>query len=322
MELAFQPVDGAGLFKRLAPLFKGVRGRFSPDFPMRKITWFRTGGPAELLFQPENEDDLAQFLRKLPADVPLTIVGIGSNLLVRDGGVKGIVVRLPAKGFGHIVQRGEADLLAGAGASDKSLAAVALQAGLLGFHFYAGIPGGLGGALKMNAGANEEDTAARLVEAYALDRHGESCVLPCSALGYSYRHCAGAVGLIFTGALLRGKPASKKEIETAMAQVLHHRETVQPVREKTGGSTFRNPQGQAAWKLIDEAGCRGLTIGGAQMSVMHCNFMINTGNASAYDLELLGKIVKKRVFDKSGYQLHWEIQRIGQFAPGQGLDLY
>lgn len=314
---AFRQIDGETILARL-PL-DAIRGRIMANVDMSKVTWFRTGGPAELLFQPADEADLAAFLKAIPLDIPLLVVGIGSNLLVRDGGIPGIVIRLSAKGFGDVVHAGGNRLVAGAAASDKRLAAAALEAGLGGFHFYHGIPGGLGGALRMNAGANGVETKERVVEVRALDRHGNLHILSAADMNFSYRHSAAADDLIFISATLHGEEAEKADIRKAMDEVQHHRESVQPVREKTGGSTFRNPEGTSAWKVIDEAGCRGLTIGGAQMSQMHCNFMINTGNACAYDLELLGETVRTRVFNHSGIDLHWEIKHIGQFEEGREI---
>jgi len=313
-------VNGGALLARadivaFSPL---LRGRFMPNAEMSKITWFRTGGVAELLYQPADEEDLALFLRRLPADVPLTIAGIGSNLLVREGGIKGVTIRLSHKGFGDIQADGDC-LIAGAAASDKKLAAAALEAGLDGFAFYHGIPGSIGGALRMNAGANGGETAARVIEVHALDRQGNKHILTRDDMGFSYRHSDAAADLIFTKAVFAGKHAERDAIRAEMEAVQRHRETVQPIREKTGGSTFRNPDGYSAWKLIDEAGCRRLTIGGAQMSPMHCNFMINTGAATAYDLELLGETVRRRVYERSGVKLQWEIKRLGQFAPGRSV---
>lgn len=310
-------IDGEKLMARLGSALDGLKGRLTPNADMSKITWFRTGGPAELLFQPADEEDLAALLKALPEDVPLTVVGIGSNLLVRDGGIPGVVVRLSAKGFGTIERVSETRLKAGAATPDKRLAAAALEAGLAGFHFYHGIPGGIGGALRMNAGANGVETRERVVEVRALDRQGNLHVLSNADMGYSYRHSTASDDLIFTSAVFEGSPAPQDEIKAAMDAVQHHRETVQPIREKTGGSTFKNPPGSSAWKEIDAAGGRGLMIGGAQMSPMHCNFMINTGNATARDLELLGETIRARVLERSGIRLEWEIRRIGLFKPGQ-----
>ena len=249
--------------------------------------------------------------------MPLTIVGIGSNLLVRDGGIAGFVVRLSAKGFGTAEQVSPTRIRAGAATPDKRVAAVALEAGIGGFHFYHGIPGAIGGALRMNAGANGVETRERVVEVRALDRQGNLHVLANADMGYAYRHSSAPADLIFTSAVFEGYPEDKAAIKAAMDAVQHHRETVQPIREKTGGSTFKNPEGTSAWKEIDKAGCRGLMVGGAQMSPMHCNFMINTGSATGYDLEYLGETVRARVLENSGIKLHWEIKRIGSFRPGR-----
>ncbi len=308
--------SGEALLKKLDGRLSGLRGRLTPDTGMDKITWFRAGGPAQVLFQPSDEEDLSAFLKAVPEEIPLLVVGIGSNLLVRDGGVPGFVVRLSAKGFGEVEQVCDTQLRAGAAAPDKRVAAAALEAGLAGFHFYHGIPGGIGGALRMNAGANGVETRERVVEVRALDRKGEVHVLSNADMGYAYRHSSASPDLIFTSVLFEGVPGERDDIRRAMDEVQHHRETVQPVREKTGGSTFKNPEGTSAWKEIDKAGCRGLRVGGAQMSEMHCNFMINTGNATGHDLETLGETVRARVFENSGIRLHWEIKRLGLFREG------
>jgi UDP-N-acetylmuramate dehydrogenase len=291
-----------------------------PDSGMEKITWFRAGGPADALFQPADEEDLAVFLKAVPVEIPIMVVGIGSNLLVREGGIRGFVVRLSAKGFGEAEAVSPTTIRAGAATPDKRLAAAALEAGIGGFHFYHGIPGGLGGALRMNAGANGVETRERVVEVRALDRKGELHILKNADMGYAYRHSSAPRDLIFTSAVLEGFPEDRDAIKAAMDAVQHHRETVQPIREKTGGSTFKNPSGTSAWKEIDRAGCRGLMIGGAQMSPMHCNFMINTGSATGYDLEFLGETVRARVLEHSGIRLEWEIKRIGEFKPGRAID--
>ncbi|ABQ61769.1 MULTISPECIES: UDP-N-acetylmuramate dehydrogenase [Brucella] len=312
--------SGEALLKKLDGRLSGLRGRLTPDTGMDKITWFRAGGPAQVLFQPSDEEDLSAFLKAVPEEIPLLVVGIGSNLLVRDGGVPGFVVRLSAKGFGEVEQVCDTQLRAGAAAPDKRVAAAALEAGLAGFHFYHGIPGGIGGALRMNAGANGVETRERVVEVRALDRKGEVHVLSNADMGYAYRHSSASPDLIFTSVLFEGVPGERDDIRRAMDEVQHHRETVQPVREKTGGSTFKNPEGTSAWKEIDKAGCRGLRVGGAQMSEMHCNFMINTGNATGHDLETLGETVRARVFENSGIRLHWEIKRLGLFREGEQIE--
>lgn len=307
---------GGALLEKLGDRLAGLRGRMTPNAEMDKITWFRAGGLADALYQPADEEDLAAFLKAVPEDVPITVVGIGSNLLVREGGIPGFVVRLSAKGFGEAEVIGPNRIRAGAATPDKRVAAVALEAGIGGFHFFHGIPGGIGGALRMNAGANGVETRERVVEVRALDRKGEVHILSNADMGYAYRHSAAPKDYIFTSAVFEGHPEDRETIKAAMAAVQHHRETVQPIREKTGGSTFKNPEGTSAWKEIDKAGCRGLMIGGAQMSPLHCNFMINTGTATGYDLEHLGETVRARVLENSGIRLQWEIKRIGNFKPG------
>ncbi|MDX8505824.1 UDP-N-acetylmuramate dehydrogenase [Mesorhizobium captivum] len=307
---------GQALIDKLGDKLAGLRGRVTPNAEMDKITWFRAGGLAEALFQPADEDDLAAFLRGVPEEIPITVVGVGSNLLVRDGGISGFVVRLSAKGFGEAEATGPTTIKAGAATPDKRVAAVAYEAGIGGLHFYHGIPGAVGGALRMNAGANGVETRERVVEVRALDRTGNVHTLSNADMGYAYRHSSAPGGLIFTSAIFEGFPEDKAAIKAAMDTVQNHRETVQPIREKTGGSTFKNPEGTSAWKEIDKAGCRGLMIGGAQMSPMHCNFMINTGTATGYDLEYLGETVRARVLENSGIRLHWEIKRLGNFRPG------
>jgi UDP-N-acetylmuramate dehydrogenase len=311
---------GEALLAKLGDRLAGLRGRLTPDAGMEKITWFRAGGPADVLFQPADEEDLAAFLKAVPPEIPITIVGIGSNLLVREAGIRGFVVRLSAKGFGEAEAISATAIRSGAATPDKRVAAAALEAGIGGFHFYHGIPGGIGGALRMNAGANGVETRERVVEVRALDRKGELHVLKNAGMGYAYRHSSAPRDLIFTSAVFEGYPEDRAAIKAAMDQVQHHRETVQPIREKTGGSTFKNPAGTSAWKEIDKAGCRGLMIGGAQMSPMHCNFMINTGSATGYDLEFLGETVRARVLEHSGVRLEWEIKRIGEFKPGRAID--
>lgn len=308
---------GQALLDNLGDRLSGLRGRMTPDAGMDKVTWFRAGGPADALFQPADEEDLAAFLKAVPEEVPVMVVGVGSNLLVRDGGLAGFVVRLSAKGFGDVETMSPTRLRIGTALPDKRAAAAALEAGIGGFHFYHGIPGAIGGALRMNAGANGVETRERVVEVRALDRKGEVHVLSNADMGYAYRHCSAPKDLIFTSVVMEGYAEDKDVIRAAMDEVQHHRETVQPIREKTGGSTFKNPEGTSAWKEIDKAGCRDLMIGGAQMSPMHCNFMINTGTATGYDLETLGETVRARVLENSGIRLHWEIRRLGAFRPGQ-----
>ncbi len=307
---------GAQLLASLDAQLKGVRGKITPNAEMAKLTWLAVGGLADALFEPEDEDDLAGFLKTLPIGVPVMVLGAGSNLLVREGGIRGFVVK-PGARFGAAERVGDTQIRAGAACPDRTVAALALEAGIGGFHFYHGIPGTIGGALRMNAGANGLETADRLVEARALDRQGNLHVLSNAEMGYGYRSSAAPVDLIFTSALLEGFAQDSAEIKAQTDAVQHHRETVQPIREKTGGSTFKNPDGGSAWEEIDAAGCRGLMIGGAQMSPLHCNFMINTGTATGYDLEYLGETVRQRVMENSGVRLQWEMRRVGAFYPGR-----
>ncbi|BBF91601.1 UDP-N-acetylmuramate dehydrogenase [Blastochloris tepida] len=295
----------------LARALPELRGRLVANQPMAELTWFRVGGPAQVMFTPLDADDLAYALAHLPRDLPVTVVGVGSNLIVRDGGIPGMVIRLTAKGFGAIESLGEGRLRVGAAALDKRVATAAAEAGLAGFEFLSGIPGTLGGALRMNAGAHGGEMKDIVREAYAVGPDGARLVLSLADLGFSYRRSAVADGVIFTGALLAGTPGDAAEIAARMAEIARHREEAQPIRARTGGSTFKNPPGTSAWKLIDAAGCRGLRVGGAQVSELHCNFLLNTGDASAADIETLGETVRRRVLETSGVTLDWEIKRIG-----------
>lgn len=295
----------------------GVRGALQPGYDLAGLTWFRAGGPAELLFQPADEADLALFMSRLPETVPVTVIGLGSNLLVREGGIPGVTIRLSARGFGQVEAVEGNRLRVGASVPDKKVAEAALAAGLGGFAFYFGIPGGVGGALRMNAGANGGETRQRVVEVRAVDRKGAVHVLSNAEMGYAYRHSSAAPDLVFTAATFQGEPAARDEIEAQMAAVTAHREAAQPIRARTGGSTFKNPPGHSAWKVIDAAGCRGLRIGDAQVSEMHCNFLINLGAATPHDIESLGETVRARVLAHSGVRLEWEIKRFGRFAPGR-----
>jgi UDP-N-acetylmuramate dehydrogenase len=312
-------VSDVTLSDRLGEM-SGIRGRILPNAALSPFTWFRVGGPAEIFFQPADADDLALFLEKLDEEVPVTVVGVGSNLLVRDGGVAGVAIRLTAKGFGRISLQPGNRIRAGAALPDKRLAAFALESGLAGFEFLHGIPGTVGGALRMNAGANGVETRERLIAAHAIERSGRRRVLMNAEMGFTYRHSAAPDDLIFTEAIFEGAPGERDAIQAAMDEVETHREKAQPIREKTGGSTFTNPPGQKAWQLIDAAGCRGLKVGEAMVSEMHCNFLINTGEATAHDLELLGETVRARVFEKSGVKLEWEIKRIGTFREGEAVE--
>jgi UDP-N-acetylmuramate dehydrogenase len=263
-----------------------------------------------VLFKPEDADDLAQFIAQCPKEIPITIIGVGSNLLVRDGGVEGVVIRL-GRAFTEIKIEGEF-VHAGAGALDVNVAQVACEHGLAGLEFLSGVPGTIGGALAMNAGAYDFDMSEVLIEAELIDDTGRRIVMPMESLGYRYRGSHIPSDWIFTRATLRGVSAPREVIEGRMQEIAKTRGDTQPIRSKTGGSTFKNPRGMKAWELIDRAGCRGLTVGGAQVSEKHCNFLINTGGATAADLEQLGEKVRRRVFDKTGTMLEWEIKRIGR----------
>jgi len=287
-----------------------LRGRLLANESLAPLTWFRVGGPAQVLFTPADEDDLAYCLENLPDHVPLHVVGVGSNLIVRDGGVPGMVIRLSPRAFGEA--KAEGDIVsAGAAVLDKRVAEVAAAANLSGLEFYYGIPGTIGGALRMNAGANGGETRDVLVEATGIDRHGAKLTFANADMKFAYRISGVDPDVIFTSARFRGRPAAPEAIRARMAEVQSHRETAQPIRDKTGGSTFKNPPGHSAWRLIDAAGCRGLRLGGAQVSELHCNFLINTGTATGHDIEALGDTVRDRVKAHSGIELHWEIKRIG-----------
>jgi UDP-N-acetylmuramate dehydrogenase len=284
---------------------------------MADLTWFRVGGPAEILFTPADEADLAEFLRGTPADVPVTVVGVGSNLLVREGGIDGVVIRL-GRGFGVIAVQDGGRIRAGAAVPDVKVAKAALEAGLAGLSFLRGIPGTVGGVLRMNGGAYGRETRDVLVEARALDREGRVHVLSNADMGYTYRHCGAPEEFIFTEALFQGEAGDPATIAADMKAITEARESTQPVRSRTGGSTFKNPDGAKAWQLIEAAGCRGLEIGGAKVSQLHCNFLINEGTATAGDLEALGETVRARVRETSGIELEWEIRRIGRTAAPDG----
>lgn len=291
-----------------------VRGRLSSNASIGPLTWFRVGGPAEMLFRPADAADLAGFLAALPADIPVTVIGVGSNLLVRDGGIPGVTVRLPGRGFAEIATEGE-QVRAGAGALDLNVALTAAQAGIAGLEFLSGIPGTIGGAVAMNAGAYGGDIAGCLDWAEVVTRAGEMLRLSAADLALAYRHSSLPPGSVVVRARLRAAPGEPVAIAARMAEIRARRESTQPVRSRTGGSTFRNPppdqSSLAAWELIDAAGCRGLKRGAAQVSELHCNFLINTGGATAGDLEGLGEEVRRRVQATSGVVLEWEIRRIG-----------
>jgi UDP-N-acetylmuramate dehydrogenase len=291
------------------------RGRLTADAPLGPQTWFRAGGAAEVLFRPADVEDLATFLAAVPPDVPVRVLGVGSNILVRDGGVKGVVIRL-LRGFTGISVE-DHEIVAGAGALDLNVALTARDHGLAGLEFLSGIPGTIGGALRMNAGAYEGDLSQVLVSAEAVDRSGKVHVVPASALGFSYRHSEAPAEWIFTSARLRATPGDQLAIARRIAEIDAARTDSQP-RSRTGGSTFVNPPGHKAWQLVDKAGCRGLRIGEAQVSEKHCNFLINLGEATATDIEALGEEVRRRVREQTGVQLEWEIRRIGEPAGRAG----
>jgi len=286
-----------------------LRGRLLANQSLAELTWFRAGGPAQLLFMPEDEADLSYFLGQLPAEVAVTVIGLGSNLIVRDGGVPGVVIRL-GRGFNEIaIER--LNLRAGTAVPDVKIARAAQEAGISGLSFLRGIPGGVGGALRMNGGAYGRETKDTLVEARAVDRQGRIHVLNDADMQFAYRHSGAPDDFIFTQALFAGERGDPAIIAAEMAKITESREATQPVKSRTGGSTFKNPPGQKAWQLIDAAGCRGLRIGDAQVSELHCNFLINLGKASAADIETLGETVRLRVKAGAGVELEWEIKRIG-----------
>jgi len=305
--------QGGGLIGRLPP----VRGRLEADRSLADLTWFRVGGPAEVLFTPADEADLVAFLKDLAADIEVTVVGVGSNLLVRDGGIDGVVIRL-GRGFGGLTVEGDHRIRAGAAVPDVRVARFALDNVISGLTFLRGIPGTIGGALRMNGGAYGRETRDVVVEAVAIDRQGRRRVIAGADMGYSYRHCGVPDDWIFTEALLQGEAGERSAIEADMNRITEAREATQPIKSRTGGSTFKNPPGGKAWQLIDAAGLRGFAVGGARVSDKHCNFLINEGSASAQDLEDLGETVRQRVKQASGVELEWEIRRIGKQAARQG----
>lgn len=296
------------LIDRLPP----VRGRFTANAAIGPLTWFRVGGPAEVLFRPADTQDLADFLAELPRDIPVTAIGVGSNLLVRDGGIAGVTVRL-GRGFVEVAADGDT-VRSGAGALDLNVALTAAEAGIAGLEFLSGVPGTIGGGLRMNAGAYGGEIKDVLVEAEAVDRAGAVHRVSAGALGLSYRHSDAPEDWIFTAAKLCGRQGEPAEIARRMDEIKTAREASQPIRTRTGGSTFANPPGEHAWRLIDDAGCRGLTRGGAMVSEKHANFLINTGTASAADIEGLGEEVRRRVHARCGIVLDWEIRRVGSHA--------
>jgi UDP-N-acetylmuramate dehydrogenase len=300
----------------LRALLPELRGRLTANAPLADITWFRVGGPAQVLFTPADEADLAYFLKRLPDGVPINVIGLGSNLLVRDGGVPGVVIRL-GRGFGDIRVEADHTLRVGTAVPDVKVARAAADAGIKGLAFYRGIPGSIGGALRMNAGAHGRETKDCLVSARAVDLDGNVYEFSNADMKFTYRHCGVPDGWIFTEATFAGEAGDPDEILKEMDDVAEYREKNQPIKERTGGSTFKNPPGNSAWKLVDQAGCRGLRVGGAKVSEMHCNFLINDRQASGEDVETLGETVRARVKAASGVTLNWEIIRLGLPKPGR-----
>jgi UDP-N-acetylmuramate dehydrogenase len=291
-----------------------LRGRLLANQPLAEFTWFRVGGPAQALFMPEDESDLAYLLANLPREIPVTVIGLGSNLIVRDGGVQGVVIRL-GRGFNQIKAEEGHRVRAGTAAPDQRVAKASLDAATAGLAFLRGIPGAVGGALRMNGGAYGRETKDILIEARGVDRAGNVRVYANAAMGFTYRHCDVPDDVVFTEALFQGEPGDPALIGAEMDKITQARETTQPVKSRTGGSTFKNPDDHKAWQLIDAAGCRGLIVGGAQVAHLHCNFLINTGDATAADIEALGEEVRRRVKEHSGVTLEWEIKRIGVQQP-------
>ncbi|MFG1413123.1 UDP-N-acetylmuramate dehydrogenase [Xanthobacter sp. VTT E-85241] len=301
------------LVPELTARLPDLRGRLSANAALADLTWFRVGGPAQVLFVPADEADLAYARAHLPPEVPVTIIGLGSNLIVRDGGVPGVVIRL-GKGFGALSVEGTR-VLAGAGVPDVKVARAAADAGLKGLAFFRGIPGAVGGVLRMNGGAYGGETKDALVSCRAVDRTGAIHVLTNADMGFTYRHSAAPEDFIFTQAVFEGAPGDATEIAAEMDRITSSREATQPIKSRTGGSTFKNPPDARAWQLVDAAGCRGLVVGRAQVSDMHTNFLINLGGATAAEIEALGEEVRRRVLETSGVTLEWEIKRIGIPAP-------
>jgi UDP-N-acetylmuramate dehydrogenase len=301
------------LAAELAARMPRLRGALSNHAPLAQLSWFKTGGPAQVLFEPDNESDLSYFLSRLDPAIPVLVLGAGSNILLRDGGVEGAVIRL-GKGFQGIEIDGPV-LRAGAGVPDVKLSSAAAKSGVAGLSFFRGIPGSVGGALRMNAGAYGAETKDVLISCRGVDRSGRILEFSNADMGFTYRHCSVASDVIFTQAVFAGSAGDSKTILAEMAEITKARSETQPVNTRTGGSTFKNPPGQKAWELIDKAGCRGLAVGDAQVSELHCNFLINRGSATADDLESLGELVRARVKETSGVTLEWEILRVGKAIP-------
>ena len=304
-------LDGKALLQRLPP----SRGRLEANAPLADLTWFRVGGAAEVLFMPADEADLAAFLKATPAGIPVMVIGVGSNLLVRDGGVAGVVIRL-GRGFADVTADAGQRIRAGAAALDVRVARYAQEKSIDALTFLRGIPGTIGGALRMNAGAYGGETKDVLVEARAVDRTGNIHVLSNAEMNYTYRQSGAPEDLVFTQALLQGRVGDQQAIAAAMDKITQSREATQPVKSRTGGSTFKNPPGNKSWQLIDKAGLRGFAVGPAKVSELHCNFLINEGGATAAQIEELGEIIRARVKANSGVDLDWEIKRVGRMAEG------
>jgi len=287
-----------------------LRGRLIANQQLAELTWFRVGGPAQVLFIPEDEQDLSYVLAQLPPEIPVIVISLGSNLIVRDGGVPGVVVRL-GRGFSDIAVEEGARICAGAAVPDVKVARAAQEAAIAGLSFLRGIPGAVGGALRMNGGAYGGETKDVLATARGVDRGGRIRSFTNADMHYAYRQCGVPEDVIFTGALFQGAPGDPAVIAAEMDKITESREATQPIKSRTGGSTFKNPPGRKAWQLIETAGCRGLTVGAAQVSELHCNFLINQGGASAADIETLGEMVRARVRETSAIDLEWEIKRIG-----------
>ena len=288
-----------------------IRGKLTPNAPLAPLVWFKSGGSAQYLFEPADEEDLVSFLRDLDPQVPVMALGLGSNLIVRDGGVPGVVVRL-GKAFAKIQQLDETTLRCGGGASGILVSSTARDHGIAGLEFLRGIPGTVGGFVRMNGGAYGREVSDILVSARLLLRSGEVVEWPLEKLGYTYRHSEIPQGSVVVSAKFQGVPGKPDAIATEMDVIARAREESQPLRSRTGGSTFKNPEGHKAWVLVDAAGCRGLTMGGAQVSEKHCNFLLNLGSATSADIEALGEEVRRRVLANSGITLEWEIQRVGR----------
>ena len=308
-------VGFADLVPELTAALPDLRGRLTANARLADLTWFRVGGPAQVLFSPADEADLAYVLGRIDPALPVTAIGLGSNLLVRDGGVRGMVIRL-GKGFGEVTVEPDCRLRSGTAVPDQKLARTAAEAGIGRFAFYRGIPGSIGGALRMNGGAHGTETMDLLLSCRAVDRQGRLHTLDLTDMAYTYRHCGAAADLIFTQALFQGEPGDKTAILAEMEEVAAYREDKQPVKARTGGSTFKNPPGHSAWKLVDAAALRGFRVGGAMVSDKHCNFLINDGEATGAEVEMLGETVRARVLAQSGVTLDWEIIRLGEPLAG------